>query len=82
MRSARLDKSEKAIERSLIRGEFAPVGRMEFERIAKSLAMRKKDAVINIRVNKKDLEIIKRKARRYGVGYQTLLSELIHRAAA
>jgi predicted DNA binding CopG/RHH family protein len=45
------------------------------------LAARKKDAVLNIRVNREDLKNIKRKAKKYGIRYQTLISEWIHRIA-
>lgn len=78
----KLTKDEKAIENALLAGEFTDVGKVEFEAIAKSLAARKKDAVLNIRVNKEDLKNIKRKAKKYGIGYQTLISEWLHRIAS
>ena len=78
----KLSKNEKGIERALIKGEFTDVGKAEFEEIAESLAARKKDAVLNIRVNSEDLKNIKRKAKKYGVRYQTLVSEWIHRVAS
>ena len=77
----KLTKNEKKIERALIKGEFTDVGKSEFETIAKSLASRRKDAVLNIRVNSEDLENIKCKAKKYGIGYQTLISEWIHHVA-
>ncbi|MEK7745364.1 MAG: antitoxin [Elusimicrobiota bacterium] len=77
----RLTRSEKAIERSLLRGEYRPVSGAEFNQIAAAIARRKKDAVLNIRVNSEDLEIIKRKARKIGIPYQTFVSELIHQYA-
>jgi predicted DNA binding CopG/RHH family protein len=78
----KLTKNEKKIERALIKGEYLDVGKAEFEAVAQSLAMRKKDAVLNIRVNREDLENIKRKAKKYGVKYQTLVSEWFHRIAS
>jgi len=78
----KLAKNERAIENALIKGEFMDVGKAEFEEIAESLAARKKDAVLNIRVNSGDLKNIKRKAKKYGVRYQTLVAEWIHRAAS
>lgn len=74
----KVTKSEKKIEKALIEGEYKDVGRAEFEAVAQSLALRKKDAVLNIRVNRKDLKNMKRKARKYGVRYQTLVSEWFH----
>ncbi len=78
----KMSKKEKAIEDDLLAGEFKDVGEAEFEAIAKSIEARKKDAVLNIRVNKTDLDNIKRKAKKYGVPYQTLISELLHRMAS
>ncbi len=78
----KLTRNEKKIESPLIKGEFADVGKTEFESIAQSLAARKKDAVLNIRVNREDLKNIKRKAKKYGIKYQTLISEWIHRIAS
>lgn len=73
-----LDRSEKAIEGAISRGEFRPASPQEFKRIAKAIARRKKDAVLNIRVNSQDLKDIKQKAKRMGIPYQTFISELIH----
>lgn len=75
-------KNEREIENALIKGEFVDVDKAEFEEIAESLAARRKDAVLNIRVNSEDLKNIKRKAKKYGVKYQTLVSEWIHRVAS
>lgn len=75
-------KNEREIENALIKGEFLDVGKAEFEEIAESLSARRKDAVLNIRVNSEDLKNIKRKAKKYGVRYQTLVSEWIHRVAS
>jgi len=63
------------------RGEYRPASREEFNRIAQAIARRRKDAVLNIRVNSRDLESLKRKARRMGIPYQTFVSELIHQYA-
>ncbi|MDE2293675.1 MAG: antitoxin [Elusimicrobia bacterium] len=82
MKKAGLTKEERRIERELLRGEYRPVSRAEFDRIAKAIARRRKDAVLNIRVNSEDLAGIKEKARTAGVPYQTFVSELIHRYAA
>ena len=69
------------IEQSLIRGEYRPVSGEEFEEIKKALEARKKDAVLNIRVNQGDLDNIKLKAKKMGVKYQTFISEILHRIA-
>ena len=79
MRKIRLTKEERAIEDSI--EEFVPVGKNEFNEIVRSLASRRKDAVLNIRINHNDLAQLKRKAEKLGVRYQTFISELLHRIA-
>lgn len=79
MRKIKLTREERMIEESLER--FVPVDKQEYEQIISAIAARKKDAVLNIRVNSHDLANIKYKAERLGIKYQTFLSELIHRVA-
>jgi len=81
MRRINFTRQEKAIENSLLKGEYSNVSKRDFMGIAESIAARRKDAVLNIRVNSGDLASIKQKANRFGVKYQTLISELIHRIA-
>lgn len=81
MRRIKLTGREREIEGALVRGEYIDVPRSEFEEIARAVAHRRKDAVLNIRVNSEDLLGIKQKARRLGVKYQAFLSELLHRVA-
>jgi predicted DNA binding CopG/RHH family protein len=82
MKKLNLSRSEKAIERALLRGEYRPVKQAEFNQIAEAVARRRKDTVLNIRVNSQDLESIKKKAQRMGIPYQSFVSELIHKYAA
>jgi predicted DNA binding CopG/RHH family protein len=79
MKKFKLTKEEQWIEDHA--EEFVPVGREEFEMIKQALERRKKDAVLNIRVNHYDLETIKQKARKLGIKYQTLISEILHKVA-
>ena len=81
MRQAKLSRQERGIEDALIKGEYLDVRQVDFEEIAQAVAHRKKDAVLNIRVNRHDLESLKQKAKKLGVRYQPFLSELIHRLA-
>jgi len=81
MRPIKLTRQEKEIENALVRGEYQDVSKLEFEDIARAIAHRRKDAVLNVRVNRYDLEGIKHKAKKLGVRYQTFLSEIIHRVA-
>ncbi|HOW43238.1 MAG TPA: hypothetical protein P5110_01280 [Candidatus Omnitrophota bacterium] len=81
MRRLKLPAQEKEIEEALINDQFVNVTPEEFHQIAQSLAARKKDAVLNVRINSQDLRNIKEKARKMGVKYQTFISELLHRVA-
>ena len=81
MRRIKLGRGEEAIEQALVRGEYVNVGKSEFDAIAEEVAHRRKDAVLNIRVNSNDLKAIKEKARRHGIKYQTFISEFLHRVA-
>ena len=81
MRRIKLTREERAIEDALLRGEYVSVSKERFDDIARALAYRRKDAVLNIRVNSADLKSLKDKARQHGVKYQTFISELLHRVA-
>jgi predicted DNA binding CopG/RHH family protein len=61
--------------------EFVPVSREEFLRVKQAIEARKKDAVLNIRVNSSVLEALKHKAQKIGVKYQALISEILTRVA-
>ncbi|MFC1674973.1 antitoxin [Candidatus Omnitrophota bacterium] len=79
MRKLKLTKEEQWFEDHA--EEFVPVSKKEFNRIKQAIERRKKDSVLNIRVNSFDLEQIKQKARKIGVKYQTFISEVLHRVA-
>ena len=81
MRRINLTRQEKAVEESLLKGEYSNVGKNEFTAIAEAIAARKKDAILSIRVNSRDLASVKQKAERLGIRYQTFISEVIHRIA-
>jgi len=81
MRNIKLTKQEKEIESALLKGEFVDVTREEVSEISKSISRRRKDAVLNIRVNSQDLSNIKHRAKKLGIKYQTFISEMIHRLA-
>ena len=79
MRKIKLTKQEQWIEDHL--EEFVPVRGKAYDEIVEALERRKKDTVLNIRVNSYDLETIKQKARKIGVKYQTFISEILHKIA-
>ena len=79
MRKIKLTKQEQWIEDHI--EEFVPIPKAEYAKILEALERRKKDTVLNIRVNSYDLEYIKQKARKMGIKYQTFISEILHKAA-
>ncbi|MDD4953840.1 MAG: antitoxin [Candidatus Omnitrophica bacterium] len=79
MRKIKLTKEEQWIEDHF--EEFVPVSKERYNEIVQALERRKKDTVLNIRVNKFDLETIKQKARKMGFKYQTFISEILHKVA-
>ena len=79
MRKIKLTKEEQLIEDNL--EQFVRVDKQEYKQIAQAIITRKKDAVLNVRVNSHDLVSIKRRAQKLGVKYQTFISEVIHRIA-
>jgi predicted DNA binding CopG/RHH family protein len=81
MRKIKLTRQEKAIEDALLRGEYVSAPKEEFDRIARMLAARRKDAVLNVRINSNDLALIKEKAKKMGVKYQSFITEMLHKIA-
>ncbi len=81
MKRLKLTRQERAMEDALVRGEYKDVSKTEFEEIARALAAKRKDAVLNIRINRQDLDSLKAQARRMGVKYQTFIAEVLHRVA-
>ncbi|MEI6863207.1 MAG: CopG family antitoxin [Candidatus Omnitrophota bacterium] len=81
MRRIKLTRYEKETEDALIRGEYVPVGKEEFDKIVKAIEARRKEKVLNIRINAQDLENIKTKAKKLGVKYQTFIGEILHKVA-
>lgn len=81
LKNIKLTRQERAIEDALIKGEYVKSSKAEFERIARMITERRKDAVLNIRINKYDLQSLKEKARKHGVKYQTFIAEILHRVA-
>ena len=80
-RTIKLTKQEQEIENALMSGKFVDVEKDELEEISQAIARRKKDAVLNIRINNEDLKSIKQKAKKLGIRYQTLISEVLHKIA-
>ena len=77
----KLTKQEQAVEQALIRGEYVPASQKIQDEIAVALERRRKNTVLNIRMNQGDLDCLKAKAKKLGLKYQTFISEILHRVA-
>lgn len=75
----RLTREEKAMEDESLM--YRPVSPEKLKMITEAIARRRKDAVLNIRINSYDLAIIKERARKAGIPYQTMISEFLHEYA-
>lgn len=72
-----LDPEEQQIEDSA--EEFVPVDAAEKERVDRIIARARKNRNINIRMTELDLEMLRARAQREGLPYQTLISSVLHR---
>lgn len=81
MKRIKLTRQEKKIEDALIKGEYVNASKRDLNQITEAIAARKKDAVLNLRINSRDLESLKQKADKLGIRYQTFISEILHRVA-
>ena len=79
MKKQYLDAEEKEIMEAIENDEFVPVTGIELKRVADSIAARKKDMTLTIRVNCNDINRIKKMAQKRKIPYQSYISEVIHR---
>ena len=79
MRKIKLTKEEQWYEDHA--EEFVPIRGPEYDAIVAALERKKKDAVLNIRVNSWDLAQLKLKAQKLGIKYQSFISEILHKVA-
>ena len=78
MKRMRLTKEELEIENAPL-SAFRPLPQAEFEKIARAFARQRKDAILHIRINREDLDGLKKKAKSLKVPYRTLIAEILHR---
>ena len=78
----KLTNEEKEILDSFENDEWKEIPNMDIEikkHVEYAKATHRKDKRVNIRISKKDLESIQRKALEEGIPYQTLIASLIHK---
>ena len=81
MKKKYLDQEEKEIMEAIERDEFVPVAGHELKKMADSSAARKRDMTLTIRVNRNDINRIKKMAQKRKIPYQSYIFEVIHRVA-
>ncbi len=78
----RLDQEEQELLESFEQDEWRPVAEedAELERYRQyARTMFKKDMRVNIRISKKDLEALQKRALEDGIPYQTLMASVLHK---
>ena len=78
----RLDPEEHELLESFERDDWRPVAEedAEFARYRQfARTMFKKDMRVNIRISKKDLEALQKRALEDGIPYQTLMASVLHK---
>lgn len=81
----RLDPEEQELLESFDREEWRSVkgGEAELERFRQyARATFKKDRRVNIRISRKDLEALQKRALEEGIPYQTFIASILHKYAA
>ncbi len=82
-----IDKEEEMliteIEAAIERGEYSPLTGKEFDDLKQKFNKAAINTItkkmISIRINPKDIAKLKQKAKKSGVGYQTIISALVHK---
>jgi predicted DNA binding CopG/RHH family protein len=77
----KLTKEEQEIEDDLAAGKYVPSSPEFCQKIKEAIDQWKKDSVLNMRVNAEDMMLIKAKAEKLGVKYQTFIAAHLHRLA-
>ncbi len=77
MKKIILDEEELEIEKNI--GKFRPVSREKRKQIEALIEQGRKSRAISLRINEADLELLKKKANRNGLPYQTMINVVIHK---
>ncbi|MCK4295145.1 MAG: hypothetical protein KAX28_00640 [Candidatus Marinimicrobia bacterium] len=77
MKNVKLSKYEQSIEDSI--SEYNSVSSKKRKRIENIIKKAVEKKTISLRVNNQDLNILKLRAEREGIPYQTLISSILHK---
>ena len=73
----KLDKYEQEIEDSI--DDYKPISSEEKRQISSIIKKAKEKKSVSLRVNAHDLTLIKQRAEKEGIPYQTLISSILHK---
>ena len=73
----KLDKFEQEIEDNI--DEYQPISSEDKQKISSIIKKAKEKKSVSLRLNAQDLTLIKQKAEREGIPYQTLISSILHK---
>lgn len=80
-----LSAEEERLESEIEKGDWAPASEGEVRRLRSEMVdaarSQGKEARVNLRLNSEDVEKIRRKAKREGIPYQTLIGSVLHKYA-
>ena len=77
----KLSPEEQQIEDEIEAGLYKPASPEFEQKIKEAIDQYNKSSVLNMRVNPEDIRLIKGKAKKLGVRYQTFIAEILHRVA-
>ena len=72
-----LDQFEQEIEDQV--DEYQPISEVNKKKIQEIIKNAKEKKSINLRINSQDLDLLKQKAEKEGIPYQTLISSILHK---
>ena len=76
-KKVKLTKYEQSIEKDILK--YKDVSPEEFNRIKKIIKKAKEKKNISLRLNSQDLELLKLRAEKEGIPYQTFISSILHK---
>ena len=77
MKTLKLDKDELKIENEF--DQFKPAQKSVKNKFEKIISESRKSRPISLRINEQDLNLLKEKASKNGLPYQTMINVIIHR---
>ncbi len=77
MKKMKLDKLEKEIEKNILK--YKAVSSKERENIEAIIKRANEKKNISLRVNNQDLDLLRQRAEKEGIPYQTFISSILHK---